>query len=257
VKEKRTMVEANDHATLERLQRDNARLRAEADALRHALDRGDEALATSEIRLKLAYLATIQALVRAIEAKDPYTVGHSGMVAKVAVAIGRQLAMSDDERERLRIAGTLMAIGKIGIDKKILIKEGALSPDERKALERHVEIGTQIVEPVLYPWDVASLINQAHERLDGSGYPRGLRGDEIEFEARVLGLADAFVAMIANRAYRKAYSEKDVLDYFYEEAGKTFDEACVAALAQLLGGDQELREEIDRFKTATLRLSVK
>lgn len=242
----------NDHNVAE-LQRDNARLKAEVEALRQALDKGDEALATSEIRLKLAYLATIQALVRAIEAKDPYTVGHSAMVAKVAVAVGRQLGMNDDERERVRIAGTLMAIGKIGIEKKILVKEGALNPEERKALEKHIDIGTQIVEPVLYPWDIATLINQVHERLDGSGYPRGLRGDEIEFEARVLGLSDAFVAMIANRAYRKAYNEKDVMDYFYEEAGKTFDEACVASLVQLLKGDQELREEIDRFKVTTLR----
>lgn len=233
-----------------RLEQETARLRAEVHALSQALAKGDEALATTEIRLKLAYLATIQALVRAIEAKDPYTVGHSAMVAKVAVSVARQLGLSDDERERIRIAATLLDIGKIGVPGAILVKEEELSAEELTALREHVKIGAQIVEPVIYPWDISSLLYQHHERLDGSGYPEGLRGDDIEFEARVLALADAFVAMLANRAYRKAHDEKEVMKYFYDQAGKTFDDACVAALAQLLAGDEELRRDLEHFNAA-------
>jgi HD-GYP domain-containing protein (c-di-GMP phosphodiesterase class II) len=201
---------------MNRLEQETARLRAEVHALSQALAKGDEALATTEIRLKLAYLATIQALVRAIEAKDPYTVGHSAMVAKVAVAVARQSGLSEDERERLRISGTLLDIGKIGIAGSILVKQDELSEEERLALREHVKIGAQIVEPIIYPWDISSLLYQHHERLDGSGYPEALKGDEIEFEARVLGLADAFVAMLADRAYRKALGEKEVMNYFYD-----------------------------------------
>jgi HD-GYP domain-containing protein (c-di-GMP phosphodiesterase class II) len=242
-----------DTDQLAQLKADNARLRAEADALRDALGKGDEALATSEIRLKLAYLATIQALVRAIEAKDPYTVGHSSMVARLSVAVAKQLDMDEDERERVRIAATLMNVGKIGIKKTLLLKEGGLNETERHELEAHVDHGTQIVEPVIYPWDVATLIYQAHERLDGSGYPKGLKGDQIEFEARILGLCDAFMAMVANRAYREAHDEKEVMEFFFEQAGKTFDEACVAAVARVLATDEELRDDLDRFKSTMLR----
>jgi putative nucleotidyltransferase with HDIG domain len=234
-------------AKTETVESETIRLRAEIRSLREALARGDEALVAAEIRLKLAYLATIQALVRAIEAKDPYTVGHSAMVAKVVVAIARQLNLSDEEHERLRIAGMLLDVGKIGVPLEILLKSDELDAAERAVMEEHVKIGAEIVEPVIYPWDVANLIYQHHERLDGSGYPAGLRGDEIEFEARALGLADAFVAMLADRVWRKARSEKDILDYFCEQAGKTFDQRCVAALEQLLAGDDELREDLAAF----------
>ncbi len=235
------------------LQQENARLRGEVDSLHEALTRGDEALATSEIRLKLAYLATIQALVRAIEAKDPYTVGHSAMVAKVAVAVSRQLGMTESERERVRIAATLMNIGKIGVPKEVLTKEGALDQTERTVLEKHVAFGAQIVEPVIYPWDIATLVYQSHERLDGTGYPEGVKGDDIDFDARIIGLCDTFVAMTADRVHRKAHDEEEVLRFFYGEVGKTFDEACVAALAQVLKGDEELRVALEHFKTTTLR----
>jgi putative nucleotidyltransferase with HDIG domain len=242
------MTENDLRAKLAKSEQETAQLRAEVHALNQALARGDEALAHTEIRLKLAYLSTIQALVRAIEAKDPYTVGHSAMVARVAVAIAQRLSMSEEERERIRIAAMLLDVGKIGVPGEVLTKVGELTADERQALERHVKIGAEIVEPIIYPWEITNLIYQHHERMDGAGYPERLKGDEIEFEARILGLADAFVAMLADRAYRKAHSEKEVLDYFYQEAGRTFDEACVAALAQLLAGDEELREDLESFK---------
>jgi len=143
-------------------------------------------------------------------------------------------------------------VGKIGVPKQVLVKEGALDAAERVVLERHVGIGTQILDPVIYPWDIATLIFQSHERLDGSGYPKGLQGDAIEFDARVIGLSDTFVAMIADRGHRQARDESEVLEYFYEQAGKAFDEACVAALVQVLKGDEDLRAEIDRFTATTL-----
>jgi putative nucleotidyltransferase with HDIG domain len=247
------MSEAELEAKLTRMEQESERLRREIQALRQALARGDDALANTEIKLTLAYLATIQALMRAIEAKDPYTLGHSAMVSRVALAISRQLGLSEEERERLRIAGILLDVGKIGVPHEILVKTGELTEAERKALETHVKIGAEIVEPVIYPWEIATLIYQHHERLDGSGYPQALTGDQIEFDARILGLADAFVAMLADRAYRRAYGEKAVLEHFTKQAGRTFDDACVAALAQLLAGDAELREEVAKFTAGAAR----
>jgi len=240
---------ADPSVNLAKLEQENAQLRAEVAALKQALDRGEEALALGEVRLRLAYLATIQALVRAIEAKDPYTVGHSTMVSKVAVAIARRLDLTEDEQERVRIAGTLLDVGKIGIAREILVKTDDLTPAERETLETHVKIGVQIVEPILYPWDVAALIYQHHERLDGSGYPSRLPGDQIELEAKILGLADSFVAMLARRAYREPLTETEVTAHFHREAGRTFDETCVSHLLDLLGSDPDLRAEIDRFKS--------
>ena len=235
-------------AAIEKIREENARLQAEIKSLRKALAKEDEALATNEIRLKLAYLSTIQALVRAIEAKDPYTVGHSNMVSRIAVTIARKVDMSEDEFERVRIAANLMNLGKIAVDKEILLKREGLSEEEREVIKTVPKIGAGIVEPIIYPWDVASLIYQAHERMDGSGYPEGLRGDAIDLEARVIGLADAFVAMISKRAYRDAHGEEEALAYFRGEAGKAFDHDCVEALAEVIA-DVELREELDRYKS--------
>ena len=230
------------------LQEENARLKGEVHALREALHREGEALATGEIRLKLAYLSTIQALVRAIEARDPYTVGHSTMVSILAVTLARKLGLSEDECERVRIAGTLLDVGKIGIAGDLLTKREDLSDKDLLAMREHVHIGAQIDEPIIYPWDVSTLIFQHHERLDGSGYPEGLANGEIQREAMILGLADSFVAMIVRRAYREAHKEAEVVAFFRNEAGKTYDKESVDALVELLHTDPDLRREIDRFK---------
>jgi len=164
------------------------------------------------------------------------------------VAMARKLDLSEGECERIRIAGTLLDVGKIGIDSNILTKRDDLIDQERTALNEHVRIGAQIVEPIIYPWDVSTLIYQHHERLDGSGYPEGLAGEQIQQEAMILGLADAFVAMIAKRAYREAHRENEVVAYFQAEADKIFEQQCVNVLVELLHTDADLREEIDRFK---------
>jgi HD-GYP domain-containing protein (c-di-GMP phosphodiesterase class II) len=144
----------------------------------------------------------------------------------------------------------LLDIGKIGISGDILTKKEDLTAEERKVLETHVSIGAQIVEPIIYPWDVSTLVYQHHERLDGSGYPERLRGDDITLEARILGLADSFVAMIVRRAYRDAHGETEVLEYLRREADRTFDHGCVNALQEALSTDAELRAQIDRFKAS-------
>lgn len=238
---------------IQRLQEENARLKAEVRTLSEALSKGQESLAASEIRLKLAYLATIQVLVQAVEIKDPFTVGHSSMTAKVAVGIARLMKMTDEDCERLRIAALLLDIGKLGVSRRILTKRDPLTDEERNLLEDHVKYGAQIIEPVIYPWEVAVLVYQHHERIDGSGYPEGLTGDQMEFEARILGLADAFVAMLADRAYRKAYDEAQVLAYFREQAGKTFDAACVGHLETMLSKDADLREDLARYHKSLSR----
>jgi HD-GYP domain-containing protein (c-di-GMP phosphodiesterase class II) len=172
---------------IQHLQGENARLQAEVHALTAALSKGQESLAASEIRLKLAFLATIQVLVQAVEIKDPYTVGHSNMTAKVAVAIARRLKSGDEDCERPAHLAALHA-GHRNINSRF-----TEAPDQTGSLDRRGNVAcwksTSNSEPrssstVTLPWEVAALVYQHHERIDGSGYPEGLTGDPNGFRGQ-------------------------------------------------------------------------
>ncbi|MCX7861361.1 MAG: HD-GYP domain-containing protein, partial [Chloroflexus sp.] len=161
--------------------------------------------------LKDQYEQMIAALSGAIEARDSYTYGHSRQVTRYAVHLAMELGLSDAEIERIRYAGLLHDIGKIGVRDDVLLKAGPLTAEELIQMRRHPRIGVRILEQIRGLRDVLPIIAAHHERVDGSGYPLGLRGDEIPLGARILAVADAFEALTADRAYRAAVDPEQAL----------------------------------------------
>jgi len=218
---------------------ENERLKLEVEKLRLGTAAGDLKVEDGEARLKIAYEAAIQSLVRAIESKDPYTAGRYELVSKYAVTTGRALGLPAEDLDRLRAGGLLMDLGKVGIDNNLLVKVERLTPAEEEIIKSHVDIGAEILDPIVYPWDVSTLVYQHHERYDGSGYPEGLAGEEILLEARILGVCDSFVAMMASRAYRDAYSRDFTVRTLMGESGKLYDPRVVEAFIGVLENNKE------------------
>jgi len=173
------------------------------------------------------YLNTIQALVSAIEASDSYTMGHSERVTRYSLEIGRRVDLPADRIQILERAAILHDIGKIGIDLSLLHKEGKLTPEDIRELQRHPTIGMHILEPIEFLNDVRVCIGQHHERFDGLGYPNSIRKEEQFLEARILAIADAFDAMTSDRPYRKALSLEVAIAELFDNAGSQFDPEIV------------------------------
>lgn len=170
---------------------------------------------------------TLNSLVTTIEAKDPYTREHSQRVTDYAVMLGKLLDLSDDEIEMLNFAGMLHDIGKIGVRDEILTKPGRLTSEEYDMIKQHPIIGEKIVAPLGLVSHERAIIHSHHERFDGSGYPDGLRGEQIPILARIVAIADAFDAMTTTRSYRKALPVAHALEEMRRCAGSQFDPRLV------------------------------
>lgn len=204
------------------------------------LQRLSDNLANSLDQLRRNYLGTMESLAHTVEARDPYTGGHSHRLESLSVAVSRQLKLSEEQAARLERAGELHDIGKIGIPEAILAKPGPLNPDEWKVMKDHPVVGAEIVRRIPFLRDVAPIVKHHHEHYDGSGYPDGLAGDDIPFEARVLTVLDAFDAMISDRPYRKALSLETAVGELQVAAGSQFDPAIVEAFLDLYHRRQDL-----------------
>ncbi len=180
------------------------------------------------------FLDVIKALVAAIDAKDRSTQGHSVRVLDLAVAIAQELGLDPNTVSDIRIGSLLHDVGKIGISDQILSKPGRLTPEEFKIMKKHPLYGRQIMSQVRVLQSALPGIAEHHERLDGSGYPYGLMGDQISIAGRVIAVADVFDALTSDRPYRKGVSVQAALSYLNEESGKLFDRACVQALTQII-----------------------
>ncbi len=178
-------------------------------------------------------IATICALSSALDARDPYTKGHSDRVAAYSVAIASRLGWSDKARRELEVAAHLHDVGKIGVPDAILLAPGRLSEEQFAVIRGHAELSAGIVRNVPDFRAVSSIVLQHHERLDGSGYPRGLKAAEIHPAARILGVADSFDAMTSNRPYRSAMSSEQAIEELCRSAGRHYDPDVVDALAEL------------------------
>jgi len=189
--------------------------------------------------IETSYLQTVMALANAIEAKDPYTKGHTERVATVSNKIAEFLKLSEQEKEHLNFAALLHDIGKIGISKDILWKHCSLDECEEDEVKTHPDKGVQILEPVHFLKPVFSTIRHHHERFDGTGYPLGLKGKEIPFKARIISLADTWDAMLSNRPYRKALSREDAKNELKNHAGIQFDPDIVDAFLEMLDSEQQ------------------
>ncbi|MEV4431603.1 HD-GYP domain-containing protein [Streptomyces sp. NPDC049585] len=185
-------------------------------------------------RERAAHRATVRALVQAVDLKDRYTRGHSERVGRAAVLIARELGFTGARLESLRFAGTLHDIGKLGVPTRVLRKDGPLTPEERRVIELHPEYGHEMVRGIGFLDEARAAILHHHERLDGTGYPHGLKGHQIPEAARVVSVADAFDAMTSTRSYSRARPVPAALAELRRCAGSHFDPRMVAALCRAL-----------------------
>jgi len=184
--------------------------------------------------LEEAYVSTVRVLAAAIEARDKYTLGHSTRVAGHAISLGRAVGLKENEIEDIEIACLFHDVGKIRIPDSILHKTGLLDPDEMAEMRKHAEYGAEILSkaPSLYKYIPA--VRHHHEWYDGSGYPDGLKGDEIPASAAIISLADAFDAMTSDRPYRKALTKAQAMNIIRKNSGRQFNPAFAAAFLKIV-----------------------
>ena len=205
--------------------------------------------ARSYLDIKELLFGVIRALTAAIDAKDPYTSGHSERVARIAVRISQELGMTPHDQGDLYLMGLLHDVGKIGVDDGVLKKPGKLTDEEYAHIQEHVRIGVHILSDLKKLHHLLPGVAYHHERLDGSGYPAGLRGEAIPLPARILAAADSFDAMSSSRPYRRRMSAPQIDDEFRKGAGRQWDARVVEALFSC-------REEIDRIRQKGLGESL-
>jgi putative nucleotidyltransferase with HDIG domain len=180
--------------------------------------------------LKQAFTDTVRIIANAVEARDPYTAGHTNRVTNIALEIARELHWSREQIENLEIGALLHDIGKIGITDVILRKQGSLTTDEYLEMKQHPVVGAQMLKGVAALRPVLPYILFHQERYDGKGYPFGFAGNEIPIEGRLLTVADTFDAMTSDRPYRKALSDEEALAEIVRQRGAQFDPEMVDAL---------------------------
>jgi HD-GYP domain-containing protein (c-di-GMP phosphodiesterase class II) len=180
--------------------------------------------------LKELLFGVIRALTAAIDAKDPYTSGHSERVARIAVRLGEELGMSPNQRGDLYLMGLLHDVGKIGVDDAVLKKPGSLTPEEYRQIQAHVEIGVHILTDLKKLNHLLPGVRHHHESLDGSGYPCGLAGEAIPLEARILAVADSYDAMSSTRPYRRRLTPSQIDDILRNGSGVQWDSKIIDAL---------------------------
>jgi putative nucleotidyltransferase with HDIG domain len=208
----------------------------ELDELTETFNALMASVATAEEQTQSAYTGAIQALATALDARDPYTAGHSERVSVLSVAIGRTLGLPVEALEVLRLGGLLHDIGKIGVPDEVLRKPGALTAAEFDKIKQHTVLGARILRPVPFLAAHIPIVELHHERPDGRGYPHGLRGEEIPRPAAIVHVADAYDAITSARAYRAARSPADAMQELWKHAGTEFQADIVSALATAVPG---------------------
>jgi HD-GYP domain-containing protein (c-di-GMP phosphodiesterase class II) len=193
--------------------------------------------------LKGLLFGVIRGLTAAIDAKDPYTSGHSERVARIAARLGEELGMSPAKRSDLYLTGLLHDVGKIGIDDQVLKKNGPLTPEEFRQIQAHVEIGVTILKDLKKLNHILPGVKHHHESLDGTGYPDHLAGNDIPFEARILAVADAYDAMSSNRPYRKRLSLAQIDKILQEGRNTQWDPDVVDALFACRSDIEAIRQK--------------
>lgn len=203
---------------------------------------------------------SVLTLGKIVEARDPYTEGHSLNVSKITKDIASQLSFSDFDLKGLEVCGKLHDIGKIIVPGSILHKPGKLNEYERGLIKLHPSTAKQFLSLVEFPWPIAEVVSQHHERIDGSGYPSGLRGEEINLWARILSVADVMDAMIAYRPYRQAREIKELIFELLDGAGTKYDEKVVDIAVKLICEKQKKvcivdddEEILDVYATALVK----
>lgn len=199
------------------------------------------------IQLKDLFLNTVKTLSSAIDAKDPYTSGHSSQVQKHVIAIADEMNFSSEEKNLMNIIGLLHDIGKIGIKDGILSKPGVLEKEEWEMIKKHPAIGADIIKHIDMFNDVAEIILHHHERYDGNGYPHGLKGEQIPLKSRILSVADSFDAMVSKRPYRDPMPRERAIAEIKSGSGSQFDPEIVDAFLRVLEKEDAAIKAIDEL----------
>lgn len=194
------------------------------------------------IDMKNIYIDTVKCLSQAVEAKDPYTNGHSMRVGDYACKLAEKLGLSPKKVENLRIAAILHDIGKIGVDESILNKPGRLTVEEFDKIKQHPEIGVKIIKDIDFLKDAAAIILSHHERYDGAGYPEGRKNEDIIIEAQILSIADVFDALTSERPYRNAMTVKEALDIIEKGKGTQFDSKLADTFIKMIRDNKEMEK---------------
>jgi HD-GYP domain-containing protein (c-di-GMP phosphodiesterase class II) len=203
----------------------------EIDTLTAAFNTMMASVSTAESERQSAYVGSIRALALALDARDPYTAGHSDRVTTLSVIVGREMRLPEDQLEVLRLGALLHDIGKIGISDAVLRKPGPLTPEEFELIREHPALGARILRNVPFLAPHLPIVEFHHERPDGQGYPHRLQGPEIPIAARIVHVVDAFDAMTSARAYRHARNAAEAMRELWRNAGSQFDREVVEALA--------------------------
>lgn len=200
---------------------------------KESLQQQNEMLEKANIMIDKSYKNTIKAISGAVDARDPYTAGHSSRVTKISIAIGRELSLSNEELIVLEYATLFHDIGKIGISDTILNKPEKLTQDEYDLMKKHPIIGIRILKGIEFLEESLPIIRHHHERVDGKGYPDGLQNSDIPLGARILAIADSYDAMTTDRPYRKGVSKKDAINEIIKNKGSQFDSELVDAFLKI------------------------
>ncbi|MFR0823179.1 MAG: HD domain-containing phosphohydrolase [Clostridia bacterium] len=208
------------------------------------IKRINEELSDTYEKLEKAYLESIETLRYTVEAKDPYTRGHSDRVSAYSVLIGEKLGLNEEDLKTLRIGGLFHDIGKIGIPDSILLKEAKLSDDEYSQIKNHPAIGTHILNSATIFKDIIPIVMHHHERYDGNGYPSRLKGEDIPYLARIAAVADTFDAMTSKRTYRDALPIETVISEIERCSGSQFDPSVASVFLDILKSNYEKIQEI-------------
>lgn len=173
--------------------------------------------------------ATIRTIAKTVEVRDPYTAGHHRRVSELSVMIAGQLGLEDETMKAIELAAVIHDLGKIQVPAEILSKPGRLNEIEFGLIKTHPTVGYDLLKGIDFPWPLAEIIYMHHERMNGSGYPRGIAGDEIPIESRIIGVADTVEAMSSHRPYRAALGIEKALDQIKNDRAKLFDAEVVDA----------------------------
>ncbi|MGD9954423.1 MAG: GAF and HD-GYP domain-containing protein, partial [Burkholderiales bacterium] len=195
--------------------------------------RTEEQIRRYVLQLESAVKSTVGVAMALSELRDPYTAGHERRVAEIAVAIGREIGLDPDRLEGLRVAGQLHDVGKMTIPTEILAKPGRLSATEYELIKSHAQASYDVLKDVDFPWPVAEIARQHHERIDGSGYPQGLKGEAIMLEARIMAVADVVEAMSSHRPYRPGLGIDRALAEIERGMGTAYDDGAARACLAL------------------------
>jgi putative nucleotidyltransferase with HDIG domain len=219
-------------------------------------DQAGVALSNSQLMQKLhnVHWGALSALARAIDAKSPWTLGHSERVTDLAMRLAREMGISEAELEVMRRGGLLHDIGKIGVPAEILDKPGKLTEKELQQMREHVNIGVRILQPIPGFEEAMPIVAQHHEWVNGEGYPNRLKGDEITLHARIFAVADCYDALISDRPYRAGLPVAKVVEMIKQGAGRQFDPQVVKVLEGLVHTKAEgsLRPEVPAVESVHL-----